>query len=68
MTVKELISLLRMTHRVEFREDNYYLCDTETDSNLMGVFCNRKIKDWFCCFRNGKASHPVLVINIESEG
>ena len=66
MTVKELISKLRQSYKVEIREDNYFLCETKSDNKAINLFANRKVIDWF------PSDHITgvrvgLVINISSE-
>lgn len=67
MKVKELVSLLRCEQSVELREDNFFLCHTNTGSKVMNTYSDRKIKDWFCYLETMTSRVPILVINIESE-
>lgn len=67
MTVKELISKLRADFKipVEFREDNYFLCSTFSDSKALELFSEREVCDWFVDAT--PMGNKILVINIKSE-
>ena len=65
MKVKELIKNLRITQDVEIREDNYYLCDTNTANKTMEIFKEREVIDWFA--HGVRPSETHIVINIEGE-
>ena len=67
MKVKELVSLLRINQSVELREDNIFLCHTNTESKVMNTYSDCKIIDWFCYLETRTSGTPTLVINIESE-
>ena len=65
MKVKELIEKLRITQDVEIREDNYYLCDTNTTNKTIEIFKEREVIDWFAHCKRQSETH--IVINIKSE-
>ena len=65
MKVKELIENLRITQDVEIREDNYYLCDTNTANKTMEIFKEREVIDWIAHCK--RPSETVIVINIKGE-
>lgn len=48
MKVKEMISTLHHTVRVEFRdEDGYEICEADTDSAGMEPYLEREVSQWF---------------------
>lgn len=49
MKVKDLLKYLRQGcgGRVEIRENNFYICETRTDSKGLEPYYEREIIDWF---------------------
>lgn len=64
MKIKELIEKLRIAQDVEIRKDNFFLCYTRADNEIIEIFKEREVIDWFVYIGDGKA---IIVINITSE-
>ncbi len=47
MTVKTLLRSLRTEQLVEFRENNWTVCEMSSRSPAILMYLDRKVKDWF---------------------
>ena len=66
MTVKDLISTLKYQTDVELRENDKYLCNTDSKSKVLDVYGEREIINWHA--DNFKGSFEVYIsINIKGE-
>ena len=66
MTVKDLISTLEYQTDVELRENDKYLCNTDSKSKLLDVYGEREIINWYT--KNFTGSYEVYIsINIKGE-
>lgn len=65
MTVKDLVSKLRMSTSIELREDNFYLLNSNSDNKAMEEYKNREVIDWFPHIK--LLDCPIIVINIKGE-
>ena len=65
LRVKDIISLLRLNKKIEIRENNFYLCDTEKDSPALALFNDREVSNWFpYCKTQGEST---IVIDLKAE-
>ena len=64
MKVKELIENLRIAQDVEIRKENFFECYTKSNNEVMEIFKECEVIDWFVYIGDGKA---IIVINIKSE-
>ena len=66
MTVEDLISTLKYQTDVELRENDKYLCNTDSKSKLLDVYGEREIINWYT--NNFTGSYEVYIsINIKGE-
>ena len=66
MTVKDLISTLEYQTDVELRENDKYLCNTDSKSKVLDVYGEREIINWHA--KNFTGSYEVYIsINIKGE-
>ena len=65
MTVKDLVSKLRMRTDIELREDNFYILNSKSNNKALAVYENREVIDWFPQAK--LLDSPLIVINIKGE-